>query len=428
MNSPFHLYGFIVGIVIVTAITLIEKQYKKLEFSENNFWKIIIFSLIFGVIGARLWHVATDFYLYENNLREVFYIWNGGLSIFGGILGGVVGVYFSLKLFQNCRLLKSKGTNKKIQFLEFLDIAIFGLPIGQVIGRLGNYVNQELYGKPVSDFGSNSIFSIFKIFISPENRLLGYENIEYYHPIFFYEMVAMVFFVGAIYYFNLKKKLPKIGTGKLFLIYVLYYSIVRFLLDFIRLDKTMIGWLNIGVNQVILLIFVMISVHLLFKKRKLVLTSIYVFIATLILIMFNFNKTDKQSQKLFKDTVDRELVSIMVGDETKLKVEIVNSVESTQQGLSGRDEIGNDGMLFIFPESSMRTFWMFDMKFDLDFVWINGDEVVGLSKNIKKPAPGTINKDIERVSIKKDSNKVLELNAGNIDKYNIEVGDVVILK
>ena len=112
----------------------------------------------------------------------------------------------------------------------------------------------------------------------------------------------------------------------------------------------------------------------------------------------------------------------------KLTVEVVNSAESVKSGLSDRNEIGSDGMLFVFPERSLRTFWMLKMKFDLDFVWISGNRVVGLTRNVKKPDSGTDVKNLELISISKSTDKVLEINSGDIDKYEIEVGDVVILK
>jgi len=159
----------------------------------------------------------------------------------------------------------------------------------------------------------------------------------------------------------------------------------------------------------------------------------------LVLVMLNLYKKKSESLGSFDKISDGEMISILIKNgsdskssfpeiRTNLNVEIANTSQSTQQGLSGRDEIGSDGLLFVFPDSTLRTFWMFDMKFDLDFVWINGNEVVGFSKNIKKPIPGTASQDIERVSIKKYSDKVLELNSGDIDKYNLEVGDVVIIK
>ncbi len=262
MILPFHLYGFIIGIAVVAAISLIEKQYIKIGYPEKSLWKIMVVGLVFGIIGARLWHVATDYKLYLDNFHQVFYIWNGGLSIFGGILGGVIGVYLLLHYFQKNKSYKFAVIGKNIQPLEFFDLSIFGLPIGQAIGRLGNFVNQELYGIPAD----GSIFSIFKIYISPENRLPGYENVEYYHPLFFYEMVAILGFSVVTYYLNSKEKLPKIGSGKLFLAYILFYSAARFFLDFIRIDKTMVGGTNIGVNQFILIVMAFSSLILLTKK------------------------------------------------------------------------------------------------------------------------------------------------------------------
>lgn len=154
--------------------------------------------------------------------------------------------------------------------------------------------------------------------------------------------------------------------------------------------------------------------------------------------MLNLYKKKLGSPESFDKIIDGEKVSISIRratdatttsqeNGTNLNVEIANTRESTQRGLSGRDEIGSDGMLFIFPDSILRTFWMVDMKFDLDFVWINDDQIVGFSKNIKKPIPGTASDDIERVLINNQTDKVLELNSGDIDKYNLEVGDVVIL-
>lgn len=431
---PFHLYGLIVGLAIVISVSIIEKFYIKLGHSENIFWKIITLMLIFGIVGARAWHVGTDFYLYENNLWEVFYVWNGGLSIFGGIFGGAIGVFLATRLF------------KEAEFLEFLDIAVFALPIGQAIGRLGNYVNQELYGLPSGE----GLFSIFKIFISQENRLAGYENIEYYHPLFFYEMIAMLVFGGIAYYLYFgklgkknKDKLPKIGSGQLFLIYVLYYSVIRFLLDFIRLDKTIfewlgkLNWLNLGINQVVLLAIACFAVIMLIKKSKNILLGFFIIVLGSILTMYNLSKPPKTTLKTFNNASDGEIISIYIQrgqdqitseNSVSLNVELANNQKSTQLGLSFRDEIGSDGLLFIFPQSSKRTFWMYEMKFDLDMVWINGDRVVGFSKNVKKPALGASNQDIETAAINSFSDKVLELNSGDIDRYKIEVGDVVILK
>ncbi|MCB9813428.1 MAG: DUF192 domain-containing protein [Pseudomonadales bacterium] len=156
----------------------------------------------------------------------------------------------------------------------------------------------------------------------------------------------------------------------------------------------------------------------------------------IVISMLFFLNSERSNTKTFSEVSDMEKVKILIKkpdskttpDGQELEVEVVNTRDSTSQGLSDRDQIGSDGMLFIFPDESQRTFWMFKMKFDLDFVWIRNNKVVGLTKNVKKPAPNTDVKDLELIYVNALSDKVLELNSGDIDKYKIEVSDVVILK
>lgn len=104
--------------------------------------------------------------------------------------------------------------------------------------------------------------------------------------------------------------------------------------------------------------------------------------------------TDYQSSQ-YPSFADRQKVPItLAGNE--LVVEVVNTSQSIQQGLSGRSEIGSDGMLFIFPTTSLRTFWMPDMQFGLDLVWIRDMEVIGVTSEVSPPQPGTAKKDLER--------------------------------
>lgn len=249
-SITFNTYGLIVGASILLGSSLVERKYKKLGYSEDSYYKIGILVLVSSLVFARIWHVFTDFYLYQGKLVEVFYVWNGGLSIFGGILGGLFALFASVRFIKEF---------KHIKVLKLLDVAVFGLPIGQAVGRLANYVNQELYGLPSNNF--------LKIFIDKEHRLPGYEDKLYYHPLFLYEMILMFLFGLAVYCFEKQKKLPKIGSGKLFVIYVLYYSIVRFFLDFIRIDKTVVEPFGVGVNQLVLLGVIILTIIILRKKN-----------------------------------------------------------------------------------------------------------------------------------------------------------------
>lgn len=258
MSFSLNLYGLIAGFAIVVAMNLIELKIKNEKILSQNFYKISIILFIFGVVGARLWHVLTDFYIYKNNLIGTFEIWNGGLSILGGILGGVLGLVVSFNFLFDLKLLEIN--KKKNQILKFLDYSIYGLPVGQAIGRWGNYFNQELYGAPTN--------GIFKVFIDVNHRITGYENVAHYHPLFFYEMMATGLFALLFYLNDYKKwlKLPKMGSGKLFLSYVVYYSLIRFFLDFLRIDTAIYLFGVIGINQIILILIIIISVYLIRKK------------------------------------------------------------------------------------------------------------------------------------------------------------------
>lgn len=241
MQIQLHWYGFIVGIAIVTAFELVQKKAKIENISQNRLLEAGVVTLFFGVVGARAWHIITDYWLYIDNFQAIFFIWNGGLSILGGVLGGLIGLQIYLQFL--------KSTQKiTLSLATLLDISIFGLPVGQAIGRLANYVNHELYGLPTNGF--------FKIYISEEHRMAGYESVSYYHPLFLYESIFTASFALFLYFFDKKNKLPKIGSGVLFLSYIFYYSVVRFFLDFLRISRGILVADVLGINQVILLMVI----------------------------------------------------------------------------------------------------------------------------------------------------------------------------
>lgn len=120
---------------------------------------------------------------------------------------------------------------------------------------------------------------------------------------------------------------------------------------------------------------------------------------------------------------DRERRTITVG-EHKLEVEVVTSAESTTQGLSGRESIGADGMLFVFPEKQVHRFWMPDMQFDLDMVWITDDTVVGVTAKVPKPTENQV--VLPTYSSNVPVNRVLELPAGKAHELSIEPGTTII--
>ena len=189
-----------------------------------------------GVLGARLWYVLTPSLsslelglttqYYFTHLMDFVAFWIGGFGIPGAWVGGTLALlYFTRK--------------NTLSFWELADILAPGLALAQAIGRLGNYFNQELYGIPTN-------FPL-KIFIDPAHRLSGFEGVNFYLPLFAYESLAnianMLFLLWLAHRFK-----GIIEAGDLFLTYLGVYSIIRFLLEFLRLDIALVHGFN--VNQV----------------------------------------------------------------------------------------------------------------------------------------------------------------------------------
>lgn len=158
--------------------------------------------------------------------------------------------------------------------------------------------------------------------------------------------------------------------------------------------------------------------------NKLILIFLLIVSMACYFILHKNGKSIIESPMSFANLKDRDIVEIKINENT-FNVEIVNTAYSTTQGLSGRDEIGQPGMLFIFPTQESRYFWMKDMKFDIDIVWILDEKVVDIHKNVPKPEENTPDNRLVTYSPKQNVDMVLELNAGDADKYNINSGDVV---
>ena len=246
-----HVYGLIIGASLILGWELALQAIKKYSFSEIITEKMLAVVLIFGLVFSRIWHVITDWHLYSNSPSAVLYVWNGGLSIVGGLLGATLAI-IGICIIQNSR--KTKFTNSYTPFI-FTDILVHGVPLSQALGRLGNYFNQELYGLP-----SNLPWAIF---IDPQYRLIGYENYSHFHPLFLYEMVVTTT-LGLL----LWKKRWTIGSGSATMLYVSVYGVARFLLDFLRIERAEIEGLGLGINQVVLLVFVagFFGLYLYFRK------------------------------------------------------------------------------------------------------------------------------------------------------------------
>lgn len=249
LGITFYFYGLIIGLAMVVVIKIAELVLQKNNKNADVIWNVSLWLIIPGIIGSRLWHVITDFDLYQDNVIEALYIWQGGGSILGGILGGVVGLF----------LIRKFVLPATIQIVLISDVLSIGLPFGQALGRLGNWVNQELYGAPTN--------VPWKLYIDKAYRIPGYENVEYFHPLFLYELLAMLVY-GLVVWWLSSKPFWHIGRGLLTWMYVTYYCLVRFLLEFLRLDKPLLYGTQLSTNQVIVAIVGIVATIVFIQKYQ----------------------------------------------------------------------------------------------------------------------------------------------------------------
>ncbi|MBW8012233.1 MAG: prolipoprotein diacylglyceryl transferase [Chloroflexi bacterium] len=251
-----HFYGIILMLGVVAAAFLADREAKRRNKDPEFLWDALIWLVIGGVIGARLWHIftpppsmvedgiTTNFYL--THPLDALAIWEGGLGIPGAVIGGGFALYVFAK-------------SRRQNFLIWADIIVPGLALGQAIGRWGNYVNQELYGAPAPENLP------WKIFIEWGPRLTDFKDVEYYHPLFLYESLwnlANMFLLLWI----AKRFVDVLKPGDLFLVYLITYPVARILLDFVRLDASEVAGIN--ANQTFMIVILLSSIGLLVYRHK----------------------------------------------------------------------------------------------------------------------------------------------------------------
>ncbi len=251
LELQFHWYGFIIGLACAIGfyVTLFKaRQHRiKTDFIEESFIPV----LLGGIIGARLYHVVTDFGHYTQHIDAVWRLDQGGLSVIGAVLGGGLAWYGWYRYRQ-----------PNLKFATYLDLAVLALPISQAVGRVANYVNHELYGLPTQ--------LPWAITIPPQYRLAGHEAFATYHPLFLYEMILSLLGALGLWWWDRRSqsKSGRFGQGWFFLSYVVYYCFFRTGLEFLRLEKAVIGQTGLGVNQVVLLLVGIISAGYLYSQVK----------------------------------------------------------------------------------------------------------------------------------------------------------------
>lgn len=227
--GPFSIrwYGLIITLGIVLAFLYTSYRCKHEGIVFDDLLDIAIFTVIFGVIGARAYYVLTSLDQYHS-FKEVIAIWEGGLAIYGAIIGGAI------TIFAVCRY-------KKIPFLKMFDATVLGVMIGQILGRWGNFFNGEAYGAQVPE-GSFLYFARMGLTSSNTWHDFGTTQMVYVHPTFLYESVWNLIGFLLIHFLYKKKKFD----GQVFFMYITWYGFGRMFIEGLRTDSLYVGVFRIS--------------------------------------------------------------------------------------------------------------------------------------------------------------------------------------
>ncbi len=240
-NFSIAYYGIVIAIGMAAAFVFIMKESKRVGYRQDDFMDMFIFGIIFGVIGARIYYVIFSWDMYKDDLLQIFNIRGGGLAIYGGIIGGLITVIVM------CHI-------KKLNFWKCADVICFGVLIGQIFGRWGNFFNREAFGKYTDcpfamQIPVNAVNRPQDITTEMMNNLVTVNGIDciQVHPTFLYESVMNLCIFLFLLWYRKRKKFE----GEIFLWYMALYGLGRSSIERLRTDQLRIAGTAIPVSQLL---------------------------------------------------------------------------------------------------------------------------------------------------------------------------------
>ena len=258
-NFPVYWYGVLIAAAFLLGTLYVMRRVKQFGLDSDRTMDVLIGSIILGIIGARVYYVVFSWDTYKDHLSQIFNLRLGGIAIYGGVIGAIIGAVLM------CRW-------RKVKLLPLLDLASGGLLLGQGIGRWGNFVNIEAFGSNTTQpwgMTSNSIqwylqqnqqaLADIGILVDPATPV---------HPTFFYESVWCLAGFAGIAWFTARRRYD----GELLLLYLFWYGLGRFWIEGLRTDSLMLG--GIRVSQALALLcwiaaaVIMLAIRLRIRKEN----------------------------------------------------------------------------------------------------------------------------------------------------------------
>ena len=236
-----YLYGVMIGLGFILGILYCAKRAQRFGIKEDDVYDLVIWLMPLSILGARLYYVAFRLDYYIQHPSELLAIWNGGLAIYGGIIMGVLVIICIAK-------------HKKIPIAAFLDLVVFGLLIGQILGRWGNFFNREAFGAITDVFCRMGL-------TAPDGTTI------YVHPTFLYESLWNC---GILVFLLVYDKMGRRKyDGQYFAFYLLLYGMGRAWIEGLRTDSLYIGATGIRVSQALSAVLIVAAgIYLIVQSRR----------------------------------------------------------------------------------------------------------------------------------------------------------------
>ena len=259
--GPFslHWYGVIMTLAIFLGATVASRYLTRHGYDGSTVWDMLLWVLIPAIIGARLYYVFIQsprgpdgLGRYLANPIEILQVWRGGIHIYGALIFGIIALLVYLRVH-------------KLPYLRYLDGICLGLALGQVIGRLGNFINQELYGPPTT--------LPWGLRIDPAHRIPPYDNLQQYpestrfHPLFLYEMLWDAIGFALLLWIS-RRFAKQLREGDLFLLYLIWIPLGRFFIEFLRTDSWFFPGTPFNILHLIITVVVISAAVALFLRHR----------------------------------------------------------------------------------------------------------------------------------------------------------------
>ena len=252
-NFELRWYSVLIAIAVIIGYVLIINESRRFKIKKEFMFNMMFWTLIFAIIGARLYYVVFNLEYYRTNILEIFQIWKGGLAIHGALLFGAITIIIYCKKY-------------KVRVGKILDIFVPALLLGQAIGRWGNFFNSEAYGSIVTYQQLENIKIIPQFII--DNMFI---NGSYHLPMFYFESLwcLLGFFLSL---FLRRRKYIK--DGQLVAFYMMWYSVARFVIETFRTDALLFNGIRVA-RVVSVLMFIIGLIIQFIQSRKPKLDELY---------------------------------------------------------------------------------------------------------------------------------------------------------